>query len=112
MKKIAAIIQPAKLDEVKEALVNVGVHGMTAIEVQGFGRQKGQKEFYRGTEVKVEFLRKVKLEIVVDDADAAKVCDTIVESASTGKIGDGKIFVQPIEETVRIRTGETGVVAL
>ena len=105
---IEAIIKPFKLEEVKEALTDVGVHGMTVSEVKGFGRQKGHTEIYRGSEYTVDFLPKVKLEIVVEDSDAAKIVDTIVKAASTNKIGDGKVFVSNIEEAVRIRTGERG----
>ncbi len=108
MKKIEAIIKPFKLEEVKEALTEVGVHGMTVSEVKGFGRQKGHTEIYRGSEYTVDFLPKVKLEIVVEDGDAAKIVDAIVRAASTGKIGDGKVFVSAIEDAVRIRTGERG----
>jgi nitrogen regulatory protein PII len=106
MKKIEAIIKPFKLEEVKEALTEAGVHGMTVSEVKGFGRQKGHTEIYRGSEYTVDFLPKVKIEIVTDDEDAAGVVDTIVKAASTGKIGDGKVFVSNIENAVRIRTGE------
>jgi len=112
MKKIEAIIKPFKLDEVKEALQAIGVQGMTVSEVKGFGRQKGHTELYRGAEYKVDFLPKIQLEVVVNDADAAKVLDTIQKTASTGKIGDGKIFVSTIDEVVRIRTGETGANAI
>ncbi|MFK7909868.1 MAG: P-II family nitrogen regulator [Akkermansiaceae bacterium] len=108
MKKIEAIIKPFKLEEVKEALADVGVQGMTVTEVKGFGRQKGHTEIYRGSEYTVDFLPKVKLEIIVDDADAATVSEAIVKSANTGKIGDGKVFISPVEEAIRIRTGETG----
>ena len=108
MKKIEAIIKPFKLEEVKEALTEAGVHGMTVSEVKGFGRQKGHTEIYRGSEYTVDFLPKVKLEIVVEDGDAAKIVDTIVKAASTNKIGDGKVFVSTIEYAVRIRTGERG----
>ncbi len=108
MKKIEAIIKPFKLEEVKEALTEVGVHGMTVSEVKGFGRQKGHTEIYRGSEYTVDFLPKVKLEIVVEDGDAAKIVDAIVKAASTSKIGDGKVFVSAIEDAVRIRTGERG----
>jgi len=108
MKKIEAIIKPFKLEEVKEALTEAGVHGMTVSEVKGFGRQKGHTEIYRGSEYTVDFLPKVKLEIVVEDGDAAKIVDTIVKAASTNKIGDGKVFVSSIEDAVRIRTGERG----
>ena len=112
MKKIEAIIKPFKLDEVKEALKEVGVQGMTVTEVKGFGRQKGHTELYRGAEYVIDFLPKIKLEIVVGDDIVSKVIESIVESAQTGKIGDGKIFVQPLEEAVRIRTNERGEDAL
>ena len=108
MKKIEAIIKPFKLEEVKEALTEAGVHGMTVSEVKGFGRQKGHTEIYRGSEYTVDFIPKVKLEIVVEDGDAGKIVDTIVKAASTNKIGDGKVFVSAIEDAVRIRTGERG----
>ncbi len=108
MKKIEAIIKPFKLEEVKEALAEVGVQGMTVTEVKGFGRQKGHTEIYRGSEYTVDFLPKVKIEIVVDDAQAESVAAAIVKSANTGKIGDGKVFLSNVEEAIRIRTGETG----
>jgi nitrogen regulatory protein PII len=108
MKKIEAIIKPFKLEEVKEALTEVGVHGMTVSEVKGFGRQKGHTEIYRGSEYTVDFLPKVKLEIVVEDGDAGKIVDAIVKAASTNKIGDGKVFISTVEDAVRIRTGERG----
>jgi nitrogen regulatory protein PII len=108
MKKIEAIIKPFKLEEVKEALAEVGVQGMTVTEVKGFGRQKGHTEIYRGSEYTVDFLPKVKIEIVVDEALASTVAEAIVKSANTGKIGDGKVFISSIEEAIRIRTGETG----
>lgn len=108
MKKIEAIIKPFKLEEVKEALAKVGAQGITVTEVKGFGRQKGHKELYRGAEYVVEFLPKVKLEIVVSDDKVESVVKAITESASTGRIGDGKIFVSSIEDAVRIRTGESG----
>tara|TARA_R110000850_G_scaffold87602_6_gene188285 strand:+ start:3032 stop:3463 length:432 start_codon:yes stop_codon:yes gene_type:complete len=108
MKKIEAIIKPFKLEEVKEALTEAGVHGMTVSEVKGFGRQKGHTEIYRGSEYTVDFLPKVKLEIVVEDGDAGSVVETIVKAASTNKIGDGKVFVSSIEDAIRIRTGERG----
>ena len=108
MKKIEAIIKPFKLEEVKEALAEVGVQGMTVTEVKGFGRQKGHTEIYRGSEYTVDFLPKVKIEIVVDDAQAEGVAQAIVKSANTCKIGDGKVFISTIEEAIRIRTGETG----
>jgi nitrogen regulatory protein P-II 1 len=106
MKKIEAIIRPFKLDEVKIALVNAGIIGMTVSEVRGFGRQKGQTERYRGSEYTVEFLQKLKVEIVVEDAQVDMVIDKIIAAARTGEIGDGKIFVSPVEQIVRIRTGE------
>ena len=108
MKKVEAIIKPFKLEEVKEALANIGVQGLTVSEVKGFGRQKGHKELYRGAEYVVEFLPKVKIEIVVTDENVEAAVKAIVEAASTGRIGDGKIFVTPMEEAVRIRTGESG----
>ena len=108
MKKIEAIIKPFKLEEVKEALATVGVQGMTVTEVKGFGRQKGHTEIYRGSEYTVDFLPKVKIEIVVDDELSGKVAEAIVSSANTGKIGDGKVFISSMEEAIRIRTGETG----
>jgi nitrogen regulatory protein P-II 1 len=108
MKKIEVIIRQHKLDEVKGALVEQGFHGMTVTEVRGFGRQKGHKEVYRGSEYEVDFLPKIKIEVVVDVEDCQKVLDTIVASARTGNVGDGKIFVTDLSETVRIRTGETG----
>ncbi len=108
MKKVEAIIKPFKLEEVKEALAKVGVQGLTVTEVKGFGRQKGHKELYRGAEYVVEFLPKVKLDIVVADDILEQVVQVIVQAASTGRIGDGKIFVLPVEEAIRIRTGETG----
>ncbi|HEX5034488.1 MAG TPA: P-II family nitrogen regulator [bacterium] len=108
MKKVEAIIKPFKLDEVKEALQDVGVQGLTVSEVKGFGRQKGHTELYRGAEYVVDFLPKIKLEVVVGDADAAKVVETIQNAAKTGRIGDGKIFLSQVDEVIRIRTGETG----
>ncbi len=108
MKKIEAIIKPFKLDEVKEALHGIGIQGLTVSEVKGFGRQKGHTELYRGAEYVVDFLPKIKLEIAVADELADKVIDVIVDSANTGRIGDGKIFVLPMEEAIRIRTGERG----
>ena len=108
MRKIEAIIKPFKLDEVKEALHGVGIQGMTVTEVKGFGRQKGHTELYRGAEYVVDFLPKIKIEIVVDDEMADKVVQAIVEAANTGRIGDGKIFVLPLDEAIRIRTGERG----
>ncbi|MCL4693166.1 MAG: P-II family nitrogen regulator [Candidatus Hydrogenedentes bacterium] len=112
MRKIEAIIKPFKLEDVKDAIAAVGVHGLTVSEVKGFGRQKGHKELYRGAEYVVEFLPKVKLEIVVTDENVQAVVDAIQKAAATESIGDGKIFVSPIEDAVRIRTGETGDVAL
>ncbi|MBK7949650.1 MAG: P-II family nitrogen regulator [Deltaproteobacteria bacterium] len=112
MKKIEAIIKPFKLDDVKEALSQVGVEGLTVTEVKGFGRQKGHTELYRGAEYVVDFLPKIKLEIVVRDEIVDRVIATISEAANTGKIGDGKIFVLPLEEAVRIRTGERGPAAV
>ncbi|MEM9577259.1 MAG: P-II family nitrogen regulator [Pseudomonadota bacterium] len=112
MKKIEAIIKPFKLDEVKEALQEVGVQGLSVIEVKGFGRQKGHTELYRGAEYVVDFLPKVKIEIVLDDDLVESAIDAIVGAAKTEKIGDGKIFVTPVEQTIRIRTGETGSDAL
>ena len=107
MNKIEAIIKPFKLDEVKEALAEIGIQGMTVSEVKGFGRQKGQTEVFRGSEYTVDFVPKIKLEIVVGDEAVDRVVKTIQETAKTGKIGDGKIFVWPIKQAVRIRTGET-----
>ncbi len=108
MKKIEAIIKPFKLEDVKEALTEAGVEGMTVTEVKGFGRQKGHTEIYRGSEYTVDFLPKVKFEVVVADDNVAKIVKAIVSAAKTGKIGDGKVFVLPIEETIRIRTEERG----
>jgi nitrogen regulatory protein P-II 1 len=112
MRKIEAIIKPFKLDEVKEALHGIGIQGMTVTEVKGFGRQKGHTELYRGAEYVVDFLPKIKIEIAVSDELADKVVQAIVEAAGTGRIGDGKIFVLPLEETIRIRTGERGADAV
>jgi nitrogen regulatory protein PII len=112
MKKVEAIIKPFKLEEVKKALADIGVFGMTIVEVKGFGRQKGHKEQYRGAEYTIEFVPKIKLEIAVADPDEEKVVATIMAAAKTGSIGDGKIFVTPLDEVVRIRTGEMGEVAL
>lgn len=108
MKQIIAIVKPFKLDEIKEALTDINVEGMTVSEVNGFGRQKGHKEIYRGAEYVVDFLPKIKIEIVIGDDLADKVVTAIEEAARTGSIGDGKIFVLPVEEVVRIRTGERG----
>ncbi|ELS00972.1 nitrogen regulatory protein PII [Xenococcus sp. PCC 7305] len=112
MKKIEAIIRPFKLDEVKIALVNAGVVGMTVSEVRGFGRQKGQTERYRGSEYTVEFLQKLKIEIVIEDDQVDMVVDKIIAAARTGEIGDGKIFIHPVDEIVRIRTGEKNLEAV
>ena len=112
MKKVEAIIKPFKLDEVKEALNEIGVQGLTVSEVKGFGRQKGHTELYRGAEYVVDFLPKVKVEVVVKDADVERCIEAIVKAAKTGKIGDGKIFVLPVEEVIRIRTGDLGEKAL
>ncbi|MEP6600961.1 MAG: P-II family nitrogen regulator [Nitrospirota bacterium] len=112
MKKIEAIIKPFKLEEVKDALTELGVYGMTVTEVRGFGRQKGHKEAYRGTEYTIEFVPKTKIEVVVPDGLADKVVETVIRTAKTGSIGDGKIFVLNLEGVIRIRTGETGDRAL
>jgi nitrogen regulatory protein P-II 1 len=112
MKKIEAIIKPFKLDDVKDALIEIGVQGLTAVEVKGYGRQRGHTELYKGAEYVVDFLPKVKIEVVVDDDMVAKVVDAIERAARSGKIGDGKIFVIPVDEVVRIRTGERGSDAL
>ena len=112
MKKIEAIIRPFKLDDVKDALAQIGIVGLTAIEVKGFGRQRGHSELYKGAEYVVDFLPKVKIEVVVQDDVVAKVIEAIERSARSGKIGDGKIFVIPVDEAVRIRTGERGADAL
>jgi nitrogen regulatory protein PII len=112
MKKIEAIIKPFKLDEVKDALNEIGIQGMTVTEVKGFGRQKGHTELYRGAEYVVDFIPKIKLEIVTSDSLAAQVVSTIEQVAKTGKIGDGKIFVYSVDEAVRIRTGERGEAAV
>ncbi len=112
MKKIEAIIKPFKLDDVKEALNEIGIQGMTISEVKGYGRQKGHKEIYRGAEYVVDFIPKIKIEIVIQDDWADKVIETIKTSAATGKLGDGKIFVSDIQQAVRVRTGETGEEAI
>ena len=112
MKKIEAVIKPFKLDDVKEALNEIGIQGMTISEVKGYGRQKGHKEIYRGAEYVVDFIPKIKIEIVVDSDQADQVVEKIREAANTGKIGDGKIFVFTIEQAVRVRTGETGADAI
>jgi nitrogen regulatory protein PII len=108
MKKVEAIIKPFKLEDVKEALAEVGVQGMTVVEVKGFGRQKGHTEIYRGSEYTVDFLPKVKIEVVVEDERCDSVVDAIVKAANTGKIGDGKVFVSAVSGAIRIRTGERG----
>jgi nitrogen regulatory protein P-II 1 len=112
LKKVEAIIKPFKLDEVKEALNEIGIQGITVSEVKGFGRQKGHTELYRGAEYVVDFIPKIKMEIIVSDDIVAKVLETIEQAAKTGRIGDGKIFVTPIDEVIRIRTGERGEDAL
>lgn len=112
MKKVEAIIKPFKLEDVKEALSAIGIKGMTVTEVKGFGRQKGHTEIYRGAEYVVDFLPKAKIELVVESDLVPKVVETIMDSARTGRIGDGKIFVMPVEEAIRIRTGERGINAL
>jgi nitrogen regulatory protein P-II 1 len=112
MKKIEAIIKPFKLDDVKDALQQINIKGMTITEVKGFGRQKGHTEIYRGAEYVIDFIPKVKLELILDDSQVPQVLKTIQESVRTGKIGDGKIFVLPVEEVIRIRTGETGSAAV
>jgi nitrogen regulatory protein P-II 1 len=112
MKKIEAIIKPFKLSEVKDALTGIGVQGMTVTEVKGFGRQRGHKEVYRGAEYQIDFVAKVKIEIVLDDPMVPQVVNLIQEKARTGQIGDGKIFVLPLEDAIRIRTGESGADAI
>ncbi len=112
MKKIEAVIKPFKLDEVKEALHEVGIKGITVIEAKGFGRQKGHTELYRGAEYVVDFLPKVKIEVVIEEALLERAIEAIMQAAHTGRIGDGKIFVSTIEEAIRIRTGETGAEAI
>lgn len=108
MKKVEAIIKPFKLDDVKEALNEIGIQGMTITEVKGYGRQKGHKEIYRGAEYVVDFIPKIKIEVIIEDEWVGKVTNTICEAAKTGKLGDGKIFVINIEEAIRVRTGEKG----
>jgi nitrogen regulatory protein P-II 1 len=108
MKKIEAYIKPFKLDEVKEALMEVGIGGMSVTEVKGFGRQRGHKELYRGSEYKVDFLPKIRVEVVVKDEDVERVVKAIIASARTGQIGDGKIFISSVEDAIRVRTGESG----
>jgi nitrogen regulatory protein P-II 1 len=112
MKLIVAVLKPFKLDEVKESLKSLGVHGLTLTEAQGFGRQRGHTEVYRGAEYEVEFVPKIRLEVLVDDAQVDEVTASIVDNAGTGKIGDGKVWVLPVEEVIRVRTGERGVDAL
>src|SRR5215831_18840198 len=112
MKKIEAIIKPFKLEEVKDALSGLGVEGMTVSEVKGFGRQKGHTEIYRGSEYTVDFLPKLKIEIVIEDSEAESAVDAIIKAAKTGKIGDGKVFVSPIDDAIRIRTEEKGANAI
>lgn len=112
MKKIEIIIKPFKLEDVKDALAEIGITGMTVLEVKGYGRQKGHSELYRGAEYVVDFMPKIKIDIVVDENEVSKVVDVVTESARTGKIGDGKIFISPIENIIRIRTGETGSEAI
>ena len=112
MKMVTAVVKPFKLDEVREALSAIGVQGITVTEVKGFGRQKGHTELYRGAEYVVDFLPKVKVEVVVKESDVERAIEAIVKAAKTGKIGDGKIFVLPVEEVVRIRTGERGADAI
>lgn len=112
MKKVEAIIKPFKLDDVKEALSEIGVYGMTVTEVNGYGRQKGHKEIYRGAEYVVDFVPKIKVEIVVSDERADEAIETVRNAANSGKIGDGKIFISNVEQVIRVRTGETGTEAL
>jgi nitrogen regulatory protein P-II 1 len=112
MKLVVAVLKPFKLDEVKEALKNLGVQGMTLAEAQGFGRQRGHTEVYRGAEYEVDFVPKIRVEVLVDDAQADEVVNTIVATAATGKIGDGKVWVVPVDTVVRVRTGERGADAL
>jgi len=112
MKKIEAIIRPFKLEDVKEALLEEGIRGLTVTEVRGYGRQKGHKETYRGAEYEIEFVPKLKIEVVVDDDIAEKVIDAILKTAKTGQVGDGKIFISSIEDAIRIRTDESGIEAL
>ncbi|MGO9028943.1 MAG: P-II family nitrogen regulator [Acidimicrobiales bacterium] len=112
MKLVVAVVKPFKLDDVKEALKALGVHGLTLTEAQGFGRQRGHTEVYRGAEYEVEFVPKIRLEIVVDDAQVEEVTTAILDSAGTGKIGDGKVWILPVEDIIRVRTGERGTEAL
>ena len=112
MKKVTAMIKPFKLDDVREALSDIGIQGMTVTEVKGFGRQKGHTEVYRGAEYAVDFLPKIQIDIVLSDDQIERVIEVIIETARTGKVGDGKIFVTPVDQVIRIRTGETGDVAM
>ncbi len=112
MKLVVAVVKPFKLDDVKEALKPLGVHGLTVTEVQGFGRQRGHTEVYRGAEYEVEFVPKVRMEVVVDDNQVDEVAEAVVDAAGTGKIGDGKVWILPVEEVIRVRTGERGADAL
>lgn len=112
MKKVTAMIKPFKLDDVREALNDIGIQGMTVTEVKGFGRQKGHTEVYRGAEYAVDFLPKIQIDIVLSDDQIERVIEVIIETARTGKVGDGKIFVTPVDQVIRIRTGETGDVAV
>ena len=112
MKKITAMIKPFKLDDVREALSDIGIQGMTVIEVKGFGRQKGHTEVYRGAEYAVDFLPKIQIDIVLSDDQIERVIEVIIETPRTGKVGDGKIFVTPVDQVIRIRTGETGDIAV
>ncbi len=112
MKKIEAIIRPFKIDDVREALIEIGIKGMTITEVKGYGRQKGHTEMYRGSEYQIDFLPKMKIEIITPDAQVEKVVGTIIKSAKTGQVGDGKIFIYPVEEVIRVRTEESGEAAL
>ncbi|WP_304335121.1 P-II family nitrogen regulator [Conchiformibius steedae] len=112
MKKIEAVIKPFKLDDVREALTEIGITGMTVSEVKGFGRQRGHTEIYRGAEYAVDFLPKIKIELVLPDEQVERAVETIIETARSGKIGDGKIFILPVEEVIRIRTGETAEAAV
>lgn len=112
MKKIEAIIRPFRIDDVREALAEIGVKGMTLTEVKGYGRQKGHTELYRGSEYQIDFLPKIKLEVVVPDRLEGQVVETIIRTAKTGQVGDGKIFVMPVDDAVRVRTGESGEAAL
>lgn len=112
MKKIEAIIRPFKINDVREALIEIGIKGMTVSEVKGYGRQKGHTEMYRGSEYQIDFLPKMKIEIITPDESVDKIVDTIIKSAKTGQVGDGKIFVYPVEDAIRVRTEESGEAAL